>query len=68
MWNEIQEKAKLEMLHAFAMSKIVTADENTAPSLEEVSPESFFNDGPPSKALSQRWQCIISVCEKYGLF
>lgn len=67
MWDEIQEKAKIELLHALFMAKIVTADDNSAPSLDEVTPESFFREEAPSDALLKRWRCIFHVCENNGL-
>lgn len=64
MWNEIQSKAKFELLHSLFMVKIVVADESSAPpSLDEVSPETFFSGEQPSTAVLNRWKCILDVCK-----
>lgn len=61
MWHEIQEKSKMELLHILFMSKLVLADKSSAPSIDEVSPETFYTDEPPSKAVLNRWKFIIDL-------
>lgn len=46
------------------MVKIVVAEESEAPSLDEVSDETFFSKGKPSNAILDRWRCILEVCKE----
>lgn len=65
MWTEIQSKAKFELLHSLYMVKIVAADESLAPpSLDEVTPDMFFNQAKPTNAILNRWRCILNVCKE----
>lgn len=68
MWDEIQSKAKNELLHSLFMLKVVTADESSAPpSLDEVTPDHFFNEEKPTNVVLQRWQCILDLCKENKL-
>lgn len=61
MWNEIQEKAKIEMLHVFWMTRIAMADGNAIPSIDEISSETFYREEPISKTVLNRWKFIIDM-------
>lgn len=61
MWTEIKTNAKIEMLHVLFMSKIAMADDTTTSSDIEISAETFYKEGPPSKAILKRWKFIIDM-------
>lgn len=68
MWKEIKEKSKLELSHALFMVKVVAADESETPSsLDEVTPDTFFKDQSPSKAILNRWKCILDIYKNHEL-
>lgn len=66
MWNEIREKAKIEMLHILVLSKLCMVEEHSAPSLDTISSETFFMDEPPSKATLNRWKLMIDMFQVNG--
>lgn len=61
IWTQIKTNAKIEMLHVLFMSKIAMADDITAASSDEISPETFYQEKPPSKAVTNRWKFIIDM-------
>lgn len=61
MWIKIQDKAKNELLHAIFMIKVVFADEKDIPSLDEVSPDTFFTEEIPSILILNRWKLVIDL-------
>lgn len=67
IWNEIQNKAKLEILHVFFLTKCVLANEQTAPWIEDITPETFFSSELPSKAILDRWKLILDVFQENSL-
>lgn len=66
MWNEIQGRAKIEMLHVFVLSKLCMVEKQSASSLDAIYSETFFNDEPPSKAILNRWKFIIDMFQANG--
>lgn len=66
MWQEIQKKAELELIHVLIMSKLPLIDTSSAPSLDDVSPDTFYQKGPPSDAILNRWQLIIDLYKEHG--
>lgn len=67
MWKEIQTKAKYVLLQSIFMAKIAMTDKtSTTTSLDEVTSDTFIDEGPPSKAVLQRWDCIFDICERNG--
>lgn len=67
IWNEIQNKAKLEILHIFFLTKCVLADEQTAPWIEDITAETFFSSKLPSKIILNRWKLILDVFQENAL-
>ncbi|XP_055309442.1 uncharacterized protein LOC129573174 [Sitodiplosis mosellana] len=68
MWNEIKEKSKLELYHSLFMIKVVAVDESETPlSLDDVTPDTFLTDESPSKAILNRWKCILAIFKDNGL-
>lgn len=66
MWNEIQGKAKIELLHVFILVKLCMAEKHAAPAIDSVSSETFFNDEPPSADLLNRWKFIVDMFQANG--
>lgn len=67
MWREIQDKAKLEVLHIFFLKKLCMVQTNEAPpSLDEVNAETFYKDDPPSVAVLNQWKLIINIFQENG--
>lgn len=68
MWKEIKEKSKLELFHSLFMVKVVAADESETPSsLDEITPETFCKEDAPSKAILNRWKCILAIYKENEL-
>lgn len=67
MWHEIQQRAKMELLHILYMSKLALIDASTLTPLDEATPDMFFQDGPPSKEVLVRWKLIIDLFIQNGL-
>lgn len=58
MWEEIQKRAKIEMLHILFMIKVTTADLD---SLGETSPDAFYNWKQLPNEVLKRWKIIIKI-------
>lgn len=66
MWQEVQSKAEMELIHVLIMSKLPLIDKSSVSSLEEVSPDTFYQKGPPSEAILNRWKLIIDLYTEHG--
>lgn len=64
MWNEIRKNAKVELLHVLFMTKVCLADSETAPDLEDICPDTFYDDKPPSNEILTRWKCVLELFER----
>lgn len=62
LWHEIQVKGKMELLRILFVIKVVFVKSSSVPSLEEISPEIFFeNEGMPSNDILNRWKFVIDM-------
>lgn len=68
MWAEIQKTAKMETLHVLFMSKLALSDYSAVSEIDEISPDTFFNDEPPSDAVLNRWKLIIDMFVENGFY
>lgn len=66
MWNEIKDKAKIELMHILFMAKLCKSDETSIPQSDEITPETFSKVEKPSLSVLQRWKCIIDLFDKNG--
>lgn len=58
MWEEIQKRAKIEILHVLFMTKVTTADLS---SLSNTSPDAFYNWKKLPDIVLKRWKLIIKI-------
>lgn len=65
MWREIREKAKLELLHILFMMKVNSVDENSAQSIDEITPSTIFKELPTKIVLNQ-WKYQIDLFTENG--
>lgn len=59
MWNEIRTIGKMELLRILFVIKLVFIERDSVPSLEKISPETFFKEDTPNKIALSRWKFII---------
>lgn len=65
MWKEIQNKAKLEILHVLFMVKVTTMDVSQ---LDEISPGDFLFWKKLPKETQDRWNLTIQLFNENGFF
>lgn len=59
IWNEIRNIGKMELLRILFVIKLVFVERDSVPSLETITPETFFKEEPPTKIALSRWKIII---------
>lgn len=65
VWLEIQRCAPMEMIHVLIMSKLPLIDKTTV-SYDDITPDTFYQKGPPSKAILNRWKLILDLYVEHG--
>lgn len=66
MWREIQEKARLELLHILFMVKVNSVDETSARPIDEISPTTIFQGELPTKHVLEQWKFLIDLFIENG--
>lgn len=65
MWNEFQDQIKSKLLFILYVIKIIYL-QNFAPSYDDVSHETFHEEGMPSEETLNRWKFIIEMFDEQG--
>lgn len=64
MWEEIRQRAKIELLHILFMIKVTTYVPDA--SNESIGPDTFFNWTQLPDRVRIRWQIVLDIFNENG--